>query len=149
MLLTCASPALAQQDAAAAAKAAIKATEARMVKAFLAKDWPTVASVYADGAVLMPPNAPPVVGAQAIARFFASAPALSAFTVSSESIEIENGMATNRGAYSVTFTPPAMAAPVTDQGKYLWVLRKGSDASWRIAIDMFSSNNPPPPTPHK
>lgn len=142
--------ALSQSGTTAADRAAIKAIEDRLVKAMLGKDWKAVAALYTDQAVLMPPNAPVVSGGQAIAAWLAGTGlTVSAFTISSEALEIENGLATNRGTHTLTFTAAGMPGPATERGKYLWVLRKGSDGAWRITANMFSSSNPPPPPAQK
>lgn len=124
----------------------IRALEGRFVKAFLAKDWKALPSLYATDAVLMPPNTAPVSGNQQIAGWFAGAPiTITGFNISSADTRIHDGFATNRGAYTITFTMPGSPTPVTDVGKFLWVLRKSSQGNWQVTIDMFSSNNPPPP----
>ena len=139
-----------QSGTTAADRAAIKVVEDRLVKGMLGKDWKAVAALYADEAVLMPPNAPAVVGGQAIVAWLSGAGmTISAFTISSESIEVENSLATDRGTYTLTFTVAGMPGPATDRGKYLWALRKGSDGAWRITANMFGANSPPPPLAQK
>lgn len=48
------------------------------------------------------------------------------------------------GTYRVTLTPrKAGAKPLpTDEGKFLEVLKKQADGSWKIVYDMWSSNAP-------
>jgi len=88
-----------------------------------------------------------VRGNQQIADFFSSSPiTISEFKVSSEDLRVNGRSATNRGIYRLTFTMPGVTTPITDEGKYLWVLRRSSDGKWRIAIDMFNSDLPPPPS---
>jgi ketosteroid isomerase-like protein len=132
--------------ATAADRDDIRSLENRMTKVFIDKDWKALATFYAADAVLMPPNVPEVRGNQEIASFFAGSPlTISDFKVSSEDLQVNGRSATNRGTYSLTFTVPGVTTPMTDDGKYLWVLRKSPEGKWRIAIDMFSSNHPPPP----
>lgn len=101
-----------------------------------------MAAVYAADAVLLPPNAPPVHGNQRIAEFFAGSPlTITEFIVARENIEVHGRMAINRGSYTLKFTLPAGAG--SDDGKFLWVLKKDGDRRWKIAVDMFSSNRPP------
>ncbi len=49
------------------------------------------------------------------------------------------------GAYRATMTPKkAGAKPLpTEEGKYLEVLKKQADGSWKIVYDMWSANAPP------
>ena len=115
------------------------------MKAFLAKDWKALPSLYTSDAVLMPPNATPVSGNQHIADFFAASPiTITDFKITSADTQLHGNFATNRGTYTLTFTMPGSTTPITDVGKFLWILRKSQKGNWQVAIDMFSSNNPPP-----
>lgn len=117
----------------------------RFRQSILEGDWATFAGLYADSAVLMPPNATAVIGRQAIVDWF-SRPGLqiSAFTAASASIEGTEDLAYNRGTYSLTFVPPGTADPMTEKGKYLWIVRKGADGVWRISADIWNSDAPLP-----
>lgn len=132
--------------ASAADRDDIRSLENRMAKVFVDKNWKALATFYAADAVLLPPNAPELRGNQQIADYFAGSPlTISDFKVTSQDLQVNGRSATNRGTYSLTFTMGRDTTPMTDDGKYLWVLRKSPDGKWRIAIDMFSSNHPPPP----
>lgn len=73
---------------------------------------------------------------------FSQAPlTITEFIVARENIEVHGRMAINRGSYTLKFTLPAGAG--SDDGKFLWVLKKDDDGRWKIAVDMFSSNRPP------
>src|SRR5687767_13231775 len=53
--------------------AAIRKMDAQFRDLILAKDWPNLEKLYADNAVLMPPNARQVMGVKAIAEYYSSA----------------------------------------------------------------------------
>ncbi len=124
---------------------AIAELDERFRQSILEGDWATFAELYSDSAVLMPPNASAVIGRQAIVDWFSGVGLqISAFTGASASIEGTEDLAYNRGAYSLTFTPPGAADPMTEKGKYLWIVRKGANGVWRIGVDIWNSDAPTP-----
>ena len=54
-------------------------------------------------------------------------------------------MAYSVGTYRLTLTPKKAGAKAlpTEEGKYLEVLKKQADGSWKILHDMWSPNAPP------
>jgi ketosteroid isomerase-like protein len=132
---------------AAADMAAIRATDSAFVGAAGSGDAAAVAAVYLADARLMPPNAPTVEGREAIQKFWGGV--LDAyqvrFDVASEEIEGRGDLAYARGRYTLDGTPKAKGAPpLHDEGKFLEVLRRQSDGTWRYAVDMYSSDLPVP-----
>jgi uncharacterized protein (TIGR02246 family) len=104
-------------------------------------DWAGVAAMYTEDGLLMPPNQPAVQGTSAIQGWMAQFPSLSAFELEVDAVDGRADMAVVRGTYRMTFTLPGSSVPVADVGKFLEVRRKES-GQWRIALDMFNSNNP-------
>jgi uncharacterized protein (TIGR02246 family) len=101
---------------------------------------------YAPDAISNPPNAPPLVGHDAIRKFnadFFKLPKLH-ITGSSQTIRFSDDgtMAWAEGSYTLTFADPK-GHTVKDEGKYLNVLRQ-VNGKWVVVADAFSSNNPPP-----
>ena len=127
-------------------EAAVHAVATQWRDAILAKDWTTFTRLYTRDAVLMPPNAPLIVGSAAIAAWFAnSGLTLEAFAARPVAIEAEEALATIRSAYVMTFTVPGSAAPLTECGKSVFVLRRDEVGAWRIAIDIWNADGPPAP----
>jgi ketosteroid isomerase-like protein len=126
--------------------AAAQAVLTKWREAILAKDWATFARLYTGDAVLMPPNAPSVVGPAAIALFFAN-PGITvqAFTPRAEAVEGGGALATMRTSYAMTVKVPGADAPLTECGKGLLVLRRAADGAWQIAIDIWNADGPPAP----
>jgi uncharacterized protein (TIGR02246 family) len=95
-------------------------------------------SIYADDAVLMPPNMPSLTGREAIAKFWSGM--LQGGTVDvdliMEDFQVAGDVAVERGRYEVK-------SPVTDSGKYMLLLRK-SRGKWLIATDIFNSSQAAP-----
>ena len=65
--------------------------------------------------------------------------------MTAEEIEGHGDLAYARGRYTLDLTPKAKgAAPVHDEGKFLEILRRQPDGTWRYAVDMYSSDLPVP-----
>ena len=136
---TAAAP-LAAQDIAA-----IRATDSTFAGALVAGDPAAVAAIYLPDARLLPPNLAPVEGREAIHQFFAGM--LNAYhvtvAISSDEIEGRGDLAYARGHYTLEGTPKAAGTPpMHDEGKFVEVLRRLPDGTWRYAVDMYSSNLP-------
>jgi uncharacterized protein (TIGR02246 family) len=129
----------------AADQAAIRATDTAFVTAANAGDAAGLAALYLADASLMPPNAAVVQGHDGIEKFwgaFAGAYGIS-ITVTAEEVEGHGDLAYSRGRYTLDLAPKAKgAAPEHDEGKFLEILRRQPDGTWRYAVDMYSSNLP-------
>jgi uncharacterized protein (TIGR02246 family) len=126
--------------------AAIRATDSAFVAATNAGNVDGVAAVYANDAALLPPNLPPQKGREAIRSFWGGF--LKAYTVrfeiGSDTIEGRGDLAYNLGHYRFTALPKAKGDPgVADEGKFVEILKKQPDGSWRYVVDMYSSNLAP------
>lgn len=127
-------------------EAAVHAVATQWRDVILAKDWTTFTRLYTRDAVLMPPNAPLVIGSAATAAWFAnSGLMLQAFTARPEAIEGEEALAIVRSSYAMIFTVPGSAALLTEYGKSLLGVRRDEDGAWRIAIDIWNADGPPAP----
>lgn len=133
-------------ELSAADLTAIRAADSSFVAAINRGDVDALASVYAGTAALLPPNLPPQRGRTAIRSFWAGF--LNAYSVrfeiGSDTIEGRGDLAYNLGHYRFTAVPKAKADPgVADEGKFVEVLKKQSDGSWKYVVDMYSSNLAP------
>ena len=127
--------------------AAIRATDSAFASAAGAGDAAGMAGLYLPDAHLLPPDAAAIEGRERIQQYFAGL--LSAYhvtiVVSSDEIEGRGDLAYARGHYTLEGTPKAAGAPpIREEGKFLEVLRRQSDGTWRLAADMWSPNAPPP-----
>jgi uncharacterized protein (TIGR02246 family) len=123
--------------------AAIRATDSVFAGAVGAGDAAGIAALYLPDAHVLPPQAPAVEGRAAIQQFFAGL--LGAYqvtiAVNSEEIEGRGDLAYARGHYTMEGTPKAAGAPpLREEGKFLEVLRRQPDGTWRMAVDMWSPN---------
>jgi len=128
----------------AAEVAALHAVDQRWVKAYNAGDVDTVASLYEEQAVLLPPGAPGVSGRAAIHAFFAKdmpASAKDGLTFSLGS-KPGGGVSGDMGWASGTYAVKDKAGHVVDTGKYLSVsMKKGG--KWLYVRDTWNSDGAP------
>ena len=108
-----------------------------------AKDWKGAAALYAEDAIVLPPNQAAVQGRAAIQASLEGFPPFSNFQVQTLEIEGRGDLAYERGTNSLTVTP-AGAAPIEDRGKYVAIWRKQADGSWKILRDIWNSDLPLP-----
>ena len=127
--------------------AAIRTLGPRYSEAALARDVDAAVALYTDDAVIMPADAPAVVGKEAIRGFIAAAFASEAVTTEFvfTSLEIDGAgdLAFDRGTWRWTGTVPGAAEPVTEVGKYVIIVRRQADRSWLTAVDTWNSDAPP------
>ena len=88
----------------------------------------------AEDVVLMPPNAPPVVGRAVAVAFMREF--LGTFDLqirySSDEVQVRGELAFDRGTYSQTLTPRSGGAPIRESGQYLWLYARRPDGSWEF-----------------
>lgn len=141
--------AIACQPAAPAAltdadRAAIDSSSREFARFVLAADFAGMTKMYyTDDAMVLPPNAPAVSGHAAIEAFFKTFPPITTFELRDQEVAGAGDLAYKTGRYAMTMAIPG-GPTVADSGKYLEVLRKQSDGSWKTLRDMFSSDIPVP-----
>ena len=95
---------------------------------------------------MMGPNMPAVTGADNIAaiRTFHDAGAVQV-EYSSQEVVVFGDWGFDRGTYRFTLTPRSAAAPLRENGKYLWIYRRHqSDGSWKQSRMIWNSSDPLP-----
>lgn len=127
-------------------EAKIRSADSAFAAAANAGDVAGILAVYASDAALLAPNLPPQKGHDAIKAFWGGL--LDAYTVrfelGSDIIEGRGDLAYNQGHYRFTAVPKAKGAPGTaDEGKFIEILKKQPDGSWKYVVDMYSSNLTP------
>jgi uncharacterized protein (TIGR02246 family) len=123
--------------------AGIRAADSSFMAAANAGDVDGVAAVYTSDAALLPPNLPPQRGRNAIKGYWGGL--LQAYTVKfelgSDTIEGRGDLAYNVGHYRLTAVPKDKANPgMADEGKFVEILKKQGDGTWKYVVDMYSSN---------
>ena len=115
----------------------------RFVEAFNRGDVAAVADFYTDDAKILPPNMEMVNGKQAIKAFWESAKAMGVRSMNLETVEvgIDGDLAYERGISTVTIQPEGAQAS-TRRGKYLVILKRQTDGSWKLAVDIWNNDLP-------
>jgi uncharacterized protein (TIGR02246 family) len=99
-------------------------------------------ALWTDDGVQMPPDEPPVVGKEKIrARNGAG---LQKFkfdmSITNQEIQTAGDLAYARGTYKATLTPKQGGTSIPIDGKYMTILTRQPDGSWKIHRDIFNSN---------
>lgn len=123
--------------------AAIEEVTTAFVDAFRRADWDAVAGLYAENAVLLPPNTDAVIGRAAILDFLKAFPPVTQFGIENLEIQGSGEMAVIRGVYTMTIEVEGMP-PVDDHGKFVELRYKQADGSWPLQWDIFNSSVPAP-----
>jgi ketosteroid isomerase-like protein len=119
---------------------AIRDTDAEWSMVAAAKDLDKTVSFYADDAVCLPPNQPPVTSEGGIRNlwkgFFSNLADISWKTTRIEMAK-SGEIGYLIGTYAMT-----MKDGTKDAGKYCEIWKKEADGKWKVAVDMFSSDLP-------
>jgi uncharacterized protein (TIGR02246 family) len=133
--------------------AAIAKTFAEYVSAWKASDAGRIANLYCNDAVILPGDHPAENGRAAITKFnkdFFDQFLPGSFEISAQDTKIIGDWAFEDGAYSFTAVPMAGGKQISDRGKYLVVLQRQNDGSWRWFRDIDNSDSlPEPSAPNK
>lgn len=125
----------------------VRAADAELQKAVAAKDLNAIVSFYADDAVLMPAAEPLISGKGAIADEWEHILAIPRLQNASKLIRVE-ASSSNDFAYTMgTYQSRMMGEEgkmVTEPGKWLSVWKKQPDGAWRVVVDTYNTDIPPP-----
>lgn len=127
-------------------EAAVRAVDAAWARAATAGDGNAIGALYASNATVLPPMEPAVEGEAAKKYWVGFTDAFSGpAELTTKTVEGRGDLAYATGTYRMTLTPKkAGAKPLpTEEGKYLEVLKKQADGSWKIVYDMWSPSAPP------
>ena len=134
---------------AAADIAAVNALRDSFTTAMNAGDGTAIGNLYTADGASQHNHDKTVAGREAIT---ASQNAMfSQFTVKAEITPNETmtmgDFGFDRGTYRMTMTPKAGGDAITDEGRYIVLLRKEADGSWKVSSDIDNSIIPLPPPP--
>jgi ketosteroid isomerase-like protein len=129
--------AVAQDDDTARDSLAIVAASRAFSDAYVRNDTAALGQVYADSAILLPPNRA-VAGRAAIQRYFTWGPNYRqlAHAMVSERLTITGDVAIDVGTWTSTGRR-GTAEPTTASERYLVVWVRETDGQWRILYDMW------------
>ncbi|MHB1194471.1 MAG: YybH family protein [Longimicrobiales bacterium] len=141
-LAACAPPPPAAPTFTAADVAAIDSVvAAAMAIATGSHDWDSyVQTYYAADATVMPANQGAVQGHAALVEFFRSYPTLTVFTPTKVEVQGVGDLAYVYGKYHLEMETPD--GPAVDDGKYLEIWKRQADGGWKVAYDIFNTDQP-------
>jgi uncharacterized protein (TIGR02246 family) len=140
LVLSACSPS--EQHGGQSANAAVNEIWQRYSSSLNSGDLDAWLALWTEDGVQMPPGEPAVIGKDQIrAR---NKGVLDRFTfdmgITNEEVESAGDWAFARGTYKATLTPKAGGEVVQVDGKYMTILKKQADGSWKIFRDIFNSN---------
>ena len=123
-------------------KAAITAVSKARAEAFNNEDAKGVAVHFTENAGLMAPEKSALIGQRAIEDYYQSI--FDEFEVRLDSyyeeVKVSGDMAIGRGEATVQLKPKGENKTTTSSSKYLNVLRRQPDGSWKTTYDIWNSN---------
>lgn len=131
----------------AAVQASLESSLAHFRTAMLAGNAEGMASVFADDAILLMPNAPAIRGRSAIVE--TNRQMLAALDVTDASFRttdllLSGDHAVETGVYTMTMVPSGGTA-MSDTGKYVTVWHRQPGGEWKILRDIMNSSLPVAP----
>lgn len=119
------------------ARAAILAASAAFSRAYVYGDMETLAGLYTEDAVLLPPGRV-VRGREAIADYFAPSPGRRnlSHSMRPDDLRIHGDTAVDSGTWTNVWQVDG-GEPRRAEERYLVVWRRGDDGRWRIEYDMW------------
>jgi ketosteroid isomerase-like protein len=132
------------QGASAGDPSAITARSAEWDAALNAQDVDAVAAMYTDDARVLAPNRPMTVGTDGVrAEFGGMIDAGLSVKLTSIDASVAGDIGHNIGTYVLS-----AGDTTVDVGKFVETWARGDDGVWRIANDIYNSDNPPPGDPN-
>lgn len=125
---------------------AILDLEQKVFDAEIAGDFEAWLSFFTEDAIVMEPNHPALVGKAAIRQ--RNAAYFEKFHLREESdareVEVAGDWGYIRAHWIWTLAPKDGGTVVRDTGNSIWIVRRQSDGSWKIARGIFNYDNPVP-----
>lgn len=130
-------PKAADDTAAKAAEAAIRAIDQGWNAALVAQNDSAITALYASDAVLMPDAMPRVTGTENIRKFWASLwPLKVKLVLEPGTIHVAGNWAIEEGNWHITIDEKPL-----DSGKYLVTWRQDA-GQWKVVQDIWNSDSP-------
>jgi uncharacterized protein (TIGR02246 family) len=126
---------------------AVRAADAELQEAVAANDLKAIVAFYADDAVLMPAAEPLISGKAAIANEWEHILAIPNLENTSKLLRVEASSANDLAYTMGTYESRMMGEDgktVTEPGKWLSVWRKQPDGAWRVIVEIYNTDIPPP-----
>jgi ketosteroid isomerase-like protein len=117
----------------------------RFAEAYNRGDVSAAVEFYTTDAKFLNPNTEIISGKKAIIEFFEAGRALGLRRINfkSEEIGYDGNLAYERGVINMDIAPEGGQAMI-DKGKYLVVMKRLVNGSWKVAVDIWNSDLPQP-----
>jgi uncharacterized protein (TIGR02246 family) len=137
-------------DTSAADIETIAGVRNAFIAAMNAEDVEKLVALYTDDGIRMEDNMPAISGRDAIRASYKEL--TSAYdcdiSLTPEETKVAGDWAFDRGQFMMHMMPrDPKGTMIMDQGKYLVILQKQTDGSWKVAREIGNSNVPLPPPP--
>jgi ketosteroid isomerase-like protein len=122
---------------------ALSTLQRRVDSAIIGGDTESYLGLIADDAVLMPPNAPPVIGKDAIRSWneqMSRQFRFQSYNPVDDEVVVAGKWAFRRATADWTLTPVGGGEPIHSSGKFIIIYERQPDGSWRVARDIWNSN---------
>jgi uncharacterized protein (TIGR02246 family) len=119
----------------AVSRGAIEATVDRYVAASNEGDADALADLYADDALLLPPDHEPIHGREAIVEFWRQGTD-EGLEVSTLRLEVNGDVAYLVGRYRL----PPTEEEAADSGQYVLCLKRQADGAWKLTADIWNGS---------
>jgi uncharacterized protein (TIGR02246 family) len=124
--------------------AAIEAVSNARAEAFRNSNAAGIAAYFTEDALLMAPDQPVLKGREAVAAYYQSLfntyiPALKSYY---DEVEVAGDLAYGRGTAEVMLTPKQGGEALKSTAKYMNILKRQPDGSWKTTHDIWNSNEP-------
>jgi uncharacterized protein (TIGR02246 family) len=140
LVLACARPPDLESE-----RTAILAADEAWLKAVQEKNADAAGQFIAADGMMMAPNAPSIVGSEAVRQYMAQMIAIPGFSITWNTTRVEVA-ASGDLAYSIGTNQIEMPMPdgttAIDRGKAVTIWKKQSDGTWKVAADIFNSDLP-------
>ncbi|HWT01757.1 MAG TPA: SgcJ/EcaC family oxidoreductase [Pyrinomonadaceae bacterium] len=127
----------------AADLAKIRAVSEAYADAWLKNDAEAVLNTLSEDAVLIPQGNRPVVGIEAIKKFWwppdGGRTTIKSFTISTDEVGGDGGVGYVRGTFQFSFSyeEKGKTTELTNAGNYMMIMKRRADGSWRISHRMW------------
>lgn len=118
-----------------AARRAIEAAMTRYVSASNRGDVDALMELYAEDAVLLPPDHEPIEGREAIGEFWREGTD-QGLEVTTLHVDTDGKLAYIVGTYKL----PATEDEPADSGKYVMCMKRQADGSWKLTADIWNTS---------
>ena len=118
-----------------ASRGAIEATVDRYVAASNEGDADALTELYAEDAVLLPPDHEPILGREAIGQFWQQGTD-AGLEVSTLRLEVDGNVAYLVGRYRL----PPTKQEEADSGQYVLCLKRQTDGTWKLTADIWNGS---------